>query len=207
MPIGAHIAAFGHPCDRALDLRDECLHIGRGSVGLGLDLVHRRHERPAPRDIDQLVVGGLPGQQGHDRFEHSLDGLLSARGIQLTVGSQVVEQGYVVNRVVRLVHGADGAEQRTMVRFDEIILEQHRENVLANVLRTHAGCQDNRLLLRGNDGACRLGFSFFGFSRHDAHHFGNGMHANRLDSGACCHLPALQGAWGTPWSILSITER
>ena len=199
MAVGPHVAALGHLRDRVLDLRDERLHIGRGLVGLRLDLVHGHDERPAPRGIDETVICGLPGQQGHIGREHAQDSLLSPGRIQLAAGFQVVEQRHLIDRIVRLVHGADGAKQRAMVGLDEIVLEQHREDVLANVLRTHAGRQNNRLLLRGDDGTCRLGFSFFGFSRHDAHHFGNGMHANRIDSGACCHLPVLQGAWGTPY--------
>ena len=199
MPVGPHVAALGHLRDRTLDLRNESLHIGRGLVGLGLDPVHGHDERPAPRGIDEPVICGLPGQQGHIGLKHAQDGLLSPCGIQLAAGFQVVEQGDLIDRIVRLVHGADGAEQRPVVGLDEIVLEQHREDVLANVFRPHAGGQDDRLLLRGDDGVCRLGFFVLGFSRHGAHHFGNGMHANRIDSGACCHLPVLQGAWGTPY--------
>lgn len=199
MAVGPHVAAFGHLRDRVLDLRDERLHVGRGPVGLRLDLVHGHDERPAPRGIDEPVICRLPGQQGHIGLEHAQDGLLSPSGIQHAAGFQVVEQGDLIDRIVRLVHGTDGSEQRAMVGLDEIVLDQHREDVLADVLRSHTGRKDYRLLLRGDYGACRLGFCYFGFSRHDAHHFGNGMHANRIDFGACCHLPVLQGAWGTPY--------
>lgn len=199
MLVRPHVAPFGHLCERALNLRGERLHIRRGLVGLRLDLVHGHDERPALRYIDEPVKCGLPRQQGHIGLEHAQDGLLSPCGIQLSAGFQVVEQGDLIDRIVGLVHGADSLEESAMVGLDEIVLNQHREDVLANVLRSHAGRQDYRLLLRGDDGACRLGFCCFGFSRHDAHHFGNGMHANRIDFGACCHLPVLQGAWGTPY--------
>ena len=199
MAVGPHVTALGHLCERVLDLRDERLHIGRDLVGLGLNPVHGHDERPAPRGIDEPVICGLPGQQGHIGLEHAQDCLLSPSGIQLAAGFQVVEQGDLIDRIVRLVHGADGAEQRTVVGLDEIVLEQHREDVLADVFRSHTGGQDDCFLLRRDDGACRLGFCILGFSWHDVHHFGNGMHANRIDSGACCHLPVLQGAWGTPY--------
>ena len=92
MLVRPHVAAFGHLCDRTLDFRDERLHIGRGLVGLRLDLVHGHDERPALRDIDEPVICRLPGQQGHIGLEHAQDGLLSPCGIQLAAGFQVVEQ-------------------------------------------------------------------------------------------------------------------
>ena len=207
MAVGPHVAAFGHLRDRVLDLRDERLHVGRGLVGLRLDLVHGHDERPAPRGIGEPVICVLPGQQGHIGLEHAQHRLLSPGCIKPAGGFQVVEQGNLIDRIARLVHGADGAEQRPMVGPDEIVLEQHREDVLANVPRAHAGRQDDRLLPRGDDGACRLGFCHFGFSRHGAHHLGDGMHANRIDSGACCHLPVPQGAWGTPCLSLKYNRK
>lgn len=88
------------------------------------------------------------GQTGAVRLDGPLPG-----GIQLAAGFQVVEQGDLIDRIVRLVHVADGAKQRSMVGLDEIVLEQHREDVLADVLRAHTGGQDDRLLLRGDNRA------------------------------------------------------
>ena len=61
MAVGPHVAALGHLRDRVFDLRDERLHIGRGLVGLRLDLVHGHDECPAPRGIDEAVICRLPG--------------------------------------------------------------------------------------------------------------------------------------------------